>query len=118
MSRSCCVNFVCSNARRRAWARIWSRIREGVTTTGQIASAALSTASAIIGYDLHSGWLSTEDNPNAEEERKARDQLYRNQLAQKIFQYSGGQLCLASILILPALRCVDAALVRMTSRSV
>ncbi|TMJ93886.1 MAG: hypothetical protein E6G74_23690, partial [Alphaproteobacteria bacterium] len=79
---------------------------------------ALYGISNYLGYDLHSGWLSTEDNPNAEEERKARDQLYRNQLAQKIFQYSGGQLCLASILILPALRCVDAALVRMTSRSI
>jgi hypothetical protein len=52
----------------------------------------LYSISNYLGYSLDSGWLSMEDNPNAEEARKQRDREYRQQLAMRIFQYSGG-LC-------------------------
>jgi phage terminase large subunit-like protein len=41
-------------------------------------------------YDLFSAFPDDED-PNTEAAREARDQEYRNQLAQRIFQLSGGQ---------------------------
>jgi hypothetical protein len=52
----------------------------------------LCNLSAHHGYDLHSGWLNTEEpDPNTAAAKEARDQEYRNEFAQRIFALSGGQ---------------------------